>query len=288
VLPWFDRTGRFSPFKCAVLCCVVAPAIWIAVEAWQDWLGPRPVTEAIHQSGLWAIRLLAAGLAVTPLRLTSRWLKFNNARRILGVAAAAYALLHFLLYNLDQHFDLPHVAAEIVLRIYLTIGFLTFVGLGVLAATSTDAMIRRLGSQKWDRLHQLVYPLVTLATVHFFMQSKLDVSEPIIMAGIFALLLMHRLVQRTIGDLGPLGLAIFVAMVALATALGEALWYAFSTGAPLAMVLSADLDFSYTIRPVWYVLGSGGLLVLARLARPLIGAKRARPPAQKTQAAVAG
>jgi sulfoxide reductase heme-binding subunit YedZ len=265
--PWTDRTGRFAPLKCAAFAGVLAPAAWIVIEARFGGLGERPIMEAIHQSGLWAVRLLAVTLAVTPLRLALRWPKLISVRRILGVSALAYALLHVLLYVLNQHFDLAHVASEIILRIYLAIGFIAFCGLCVLGATSTDSMIVRLGAARWTRLHRFVYAIAILAAVHFFMQSKLDITQPIIMAGIFSLLLSHRIAHRWRGDLSALQSAGLAFSIAFATAFGEALWYRFSYGAPLIQVLAANLDFSYAVRPCWFVLGAGFILFVARLAR---------------------
>jgi sulfoxide reductase heme-binding subunit YedZ len=287
VLPWFDRTGRFSPLRFVVFWCVATPALWIAFEAWQGWLGSRPVNEAIHQTGAWAVRLLAVTLAVTPLKLALRWPKLIAVRRMLGLSVLAYALLHFGLYIFDQHFDLPHVAAEIVLRIYLAIGFVALAGLCVLGATSTDAMIRKLGAN-WTRLHRIVYAIAALGTVHFFMQSKLDVTQPIIMAGIFGLLMLYRVAQRVGGDLAAPSWALLAVAAASVTALGEALWFNFSVGAPLDVVLGANLDFSFTIRPAWYVLGVGALLVFARISRPFIAGARGRPQPQRVRAATVG
>ena len=109
------------------------------------WLEPRPFNEAIHQFGLWTIRLIFLALAVTPLRQILQWPRLILVRRMIGVAAFAYAITHLTLYTADQMFDLAKVASEIVHRIYLTIGFTAVLGLSALAATSTDGMIRRLG-----------------------------------------------------------------------------------------------------------------------------------------------
>ncbi|WP_036255210.1 sulfite oxidase heme-binding subunit YedZ [Methylocapsa acidiphila] len=283
--PWTDRAGRFSPLKFVVFLAVLAPAAWIVVEARHGWLGSRPVTEAIHQSGLWAIRLLAATLAVTPLRRASRWSKLISVRRILGVSALAYAALHLGLYGLDQHFDLVQIGSEIARRIYLTIGFAAFCGLCALGATSTDGMIARLGGTAWGRLQQLVYPIAIVATVHFFIQSKLDVSEPIIMGGLFALLFGFRIADRRFGDLSLFGLIGLAFVSALATAVGEAFWYAVSIRAPLAIVLAANFDFSYAVRPCWFVLGGGAILCAARLMRPIWAVSGGGSPATRRRMA---
>ncbi len=267
MLPWTDRTGRFSWLKAATFFGVLAPAAWIAIEASQGWLGPRPVTEAIHQSGLWAVRFLALTLAVSPLRAVSRLSGLLAIRRTLGLAALAYASLHLCLYVVDQKLALGHVAVEIVSRVYLAIGFVAFCGFCVLGATSTDRMIARLGARRWSRLHQFVYLAAAIATVHFFMQSKLDVTQPIMMAGIFALLLGFRVAQHRLGDLSVTRVVLVGAAATLATAFGEAAWYALSAGAPILLVLAANLDFSYAVRPAWFVLGAGTVLVAARLLR---------------------
>src|SRR3989442_13220515 len=102
---------------------------------------------------------------------------------MVGVASASYAVLHFSIYVRDQHFDILKVASEIVVRIYLTISAIGLAGLIVLASTSTDAAISRLGSGRWHALHRFVYAIAVLASVHFFMQSKLNTYEPVLMAG---------------------------------------------------------------------------------------------------------
>lgn len=269
--PWLDRTGRFSALRAVTFALIVAPAFWLGTEAVMGWFGPRPVTEAIHQFGLWAIRLLALSLAITPFRAATRASKLIGVRRMIGVAAFAYAALHLSLYVLDQHFALLHVASEIALRIYLTIGFATLVILAALAATSTDGMIKRLGAERWKRLHKWVYAAAALGTIHFFMQSKLDVSEPIMMGGIFAFLLADRALMRFVRDPAPWALAVLAVGISLATALFEAGWYAFAKGAPFLSVLDANLDFSFTVRPAWFVLAAGLALVAARILRVWIG-----------------
>ena len=152
-----ERSGRWSPVKVVAFAASIAPALWIAYQAATGDLGARPVTEAIHQAGDWALRFLFITLAITPAQRILHYPRIILARRTLGVASAGYALLHLSLYILDQHFDLFKVASEIVLRIYLLIGALALTGLIALASTSTDAAISRLGSARWNWLHRLVY-----------------------------------------------------------------------------------------------------------------------------------
>src|SRR4051794_30685087 len=176
--PWKDHTRRISPLKLATFLALFVPALWIAVAFTCGWLGSRPLNEAIHQLGLWTIRLIFLALAVTPLRYILQWSRLLTVRRMIGVAAFAYAIGHLGLYAADQAFDFAKIATEIALRIYLTIGFAAVLGLAGLAATSTDGMIRRLGERRWQRLHRLVLPNALLQLVPCCMRSKLDLLEP--------------------------------------------------------------------------------------------------------------
>src|SRR4030088_2493238 len=142
--PWQDYSGRLSPLKLAVFVALFLPGLWTAIAFGVGWLQPRPFTEAIHQVGLWMLRFLFIALAITPLRQILQWPRLLLVRRMVGVTAFAYAFMHLTLYTADQMFDLVKVATEIVLRIYLTIGIVAVLSLAALAATSTDAMIKRL------------------------------------------------------------------------------------------------------------------------------------------------
>jgi methionine sulfoxide reductase heme-binding subunit len=271
--PWLERSGRLSWLKLAVFVFLFAPGVWLAISLAEGWVGPKPVTEAIHTTGTWGVRILLLSLAVTPLRRLTQWNKLLLIRRMLGIGALAYLLTHFVLYVVSLHFDLLHVASEIVLRIYLTIGFVALLGFSVLGATSTDAAIRRLGPARWARLHQLVYLLIALGLLHFFMQAKLDVTEPTLMAGLFLLLMGHRLLAwRRLGDNLPALFALALCAGVL-TGLMEAGWYKVASGVPVWRVFQADFSFARSIRPAWWVALVGLALPAIRLARPLWSAK---------------
>ena len=115
---------------------------------------------------------------------------------MVGVAAFAYITGHLFLYFVDQHFALAHVASEIALRFYLTIGFVAWLGLAALAATSTDAMIKRLGGPRWSRLHKIVYAVAAIGLLHFYIQSKADVSEAVMMSGFYFVLMLFRVLLK--------------------------------------------------------------------------------------------
>jgi sulfoxide reductase heme-binding subunit YedZ len=251
-----EKGGRWSPEKISAFALAVAPILWLIGRLVLNDLGPRPVMESIHFTGRWAVRLILLSLAVTPARFLLSSLKLINARRTLGVAACLYAVLHFLLYVVDQKYNLATVASEIALRFYLTIGFATLMGLIALGITSTDAMIRRLGP-RWNTLHRASYLIGVLAILHFMLQKKLDIYEPTLMAGFLLWLLGYRLWRRygeRVTLLHLIGLALTSAVL---TALFEAVWYMAKTGVSPLMVLQANLMFDVDARPAWWTLAAG-------------------------------
>jgi methionine sulfoxide reductase heme-binding subunit len=285
VLPWNDYGGRLSPLKLVVFAALFVPAGWVLFAYGFGLLGARPLNEAIHQIGLWTIRLIFLALAVTPLRQVLQWPRLILVRRMIGVAACAYVLIHFTLYAASERFDLEKVASEIVLRVYLTIGFAALLGLAALAATSTDAMVRRLGAKHWQLLHRLVYAIAVLAVIHYCFQSKLDQWEPTVMAGLLGWLLGYRLLLWRFGRSGRLALP-WVGALSLAagigTALGEAAYFHLAFHAPLMRVLQADFSLQTGLRPAVVVLAIGLLVTAvggmrAATARP---AKRRLRPAR--------
>jgi sulfoxide reductase heme-binding subunit YedZ len=263
---WRDRTGAFSWLRVAALIAAVLPALWLVERTLTNDLGSRPINEALHFTGTWTIRFLIATLAVTPLRVLGRWPKLIGIRRYLGLTTFAYAALHFSLFVVDQRFDLVRVASEIALRIYLLIGFTALAGLSILAATSTDASIKRLGAQRWTKLHKIIFVVTPLAVVHAFLQSKIDVTDATIIAAFAVLLIALRLLKRYGNAENPLAVAAVAVGVALATALIEAAWFAVLTGVDPRLVLEADLDITMA-RPVWYALGAGLLMTLVAVIR---------------------
>lgn len=279
-LPWLDRSGRVSTFKSFVFLLLLMPGLYVG---WRLATGgyARPYILANHDLGLWAIRLLFVSLAVTPLRQALAWPKLIQVRRMTGVAACLYALAHFLFYALDKSLQWGVIATEIALRYYLTIGFVALLLITALGVTSTDGMVRRLGGKRWAWLHRAVYLIGILAVVHFFIQVKADVTEPFIMGGLFAWLMLYRVLARR----RPVS---FTALIVLAivlcglTAGAEAFYYHLKTNADMLRVLSANLSFGIGVRPAWLVGGIGLLIALLSLGRPLWtkGRERRAAPAR--------
>ncbi len=268
-MPWTDHAGRFSLLKAAVFAFTLYPAAWLLLRWGLTDLGPRPLTEAIHRSGDWAVRFLVFALAVSPARALLDWSRATLVRRMLGVAAALYAVLHLVLYVADQKWNVWTVASEIVLRFYLTIGFVTLLGLAVLAWTSTDAWQKRL-RQRWKSLHRLAYPLTGLALFHYALQAKINASDAVFWFGLFTWLMLWRALPRARqGQLSVL--AALAPAAALVTAATEVVWYGLATKVPAGRVLQANLAFDPLGRPASQVLLLGlavvGLAALRRMRR---------------------
>jgi sulfoxide reductase heme-binding subunit YedZ len=172
---------------------------WQFVDVWRtgsDALGADPVAEIEHRLGLWALRLLLATLAITPLRQLTGQPVLVRFRRMLGLYAFAYATLHLTAYlALDLRGYWSLVFEEIAKRPYITVGFAAWLMLLPLAVTSTAGWIRRLG-RNWARLHKLVYAVGVLAVLHFWWVVKTDVREPLLYAATLAVLLGWRAWKR--------------------------------------------------------------------------------------------
>ncbi|HMN86191.1 MAG TPA: ferric reductase-like transmembrane domain-containing protein, partial [Bauldia sp.] len=235
------------------------------------------------EAGDWTVYLLLVTLAVTPARRLFDWSKLIQVRRMIGLSALAYILLHFTLYIVDSRLDLGFVAREIVLRIYLTIGFAALLGLVVLGLTSTDGMIKRLGAIRWNRLHRILYVITPFAILHYYMQSKVDVTQPVLMSGFFFWLMGYRIMAARGIKEGLVPLLLLAVAAALLTVAVEAAWYGLATGIGARRVLLANLDFSVSIRPAWWVLAAGLAVAAASTFRKHFAAPR--PPARRTATA---
>jgi sulfoxide reductase heme-binding subunit YedZ len=173
----------------------LTPALVLLARALGNRLGANPVEELTLELGQWALRFLLLTLAATPLRRLTGWSALLRHRRLLGLMAASYALLHLLTYAvLDQGLLWSQIVGDILKRPFITAGMAAFVLLLPLAATSFDAAIRRVGARRWQALHRLVYAASALALLHFWWKVKADTAEPAIHLAVFALLLLARFV----------------------------------------------------------------------------------------------
>jgi sulfoxide reductase heme-binding subunit YedZ len=275
IVPWRDRHGRFLPLKAAVLAVGFIPGALLAWWWANSMLGARPVTEVIHGAGDWAIRYLLISLAITPAARVLNWPRLLTVRRMVGLTALAYALAHLTLFAVDQKFNLGVVASEIARRFYLTIGFVVLLGLGALGCTSTNGWMRRLGT-RWKRLHRAIYVLGTVALLHYFIQSKSNVSEPVFFSGLFIWLMLWRALplarQRSLFTLGALAV-----VAGLGAACIEFAWYGLATGINPWRVLAASETLRFGLRPAHYVVLTGLGVVLLAVLRRIMELPRMRP-----------
>lgn len=277
-----EKSGKWSPEKIVAFVGACVPILWLAWRAWSgDLSAARPVNDAIHSTGNYTVWLVIISLAITPARRLFMAPKLINMRRTLGVAAFCYAALHLTLYVVDQKYDLAKVVSEIALRFYLTIGFVALVGLIALAATSTDGMIKRLGGERWNRLHQAVYVIAILGVIHFLLQTKIEISESIMAAGFLVWLLGYRVLHRFVGNVTVVWQLVLTVAASVLTACGEAAWYSvLSSKAAGLRVFAVNLDWDLAPRPSHWVLIAGlGLMLAAYLwsLRPQPEKARKRP-----------
>jgi len=185
-------------YKPLVFVACLVPLLWLSSGAF-GWfglsLGADPVKELEHEAGKTALNLLLLTLAVTPVREITSQPQLLRLRRMLGLFAFFYVVLHFTIYVvLDLELNFRTLGADIAKRPYITIGFTALLLLIPLAVTSTNGMMRRLG-RRWVSLHRLIYVVAVLGVWHFYWQVKRDIREPLLYAGMLAILLGYRVVR---------------------------------------------------------------------------------------------
>lgn len=181
------------------LVAVVAlvPLVVLLYRFVTDDLGGEPIDALERQSGIWALRFIGVALAVTPLRILTRWSWLAPTRRTLGLLAFTYATVHLLAYAVvDMEANFGDVLEDITERPYATVGFLSWLMLLPLAVTSTRGWQRRLGGVRWQRLHRLIYVVAGTASLHYLWSVKKDVTRPLVYGAILAALLLARPLLR--------------------------------------------------------------------------------------------
>ena len=196
------KAWRFG-VKPVVFLLALLPALWLVQEWWLAFagqphdLGFNPNETSNRFTGDWALRMLLVTLALTPLSRLFRSNKPMLFRRMFGLFAYFYVCLHILSYVwLDMLFNWPELWADVLKRVYITIGMAAFLLLTPLAVTSTKGMIRRMGARNWQRLHRLIYVIGPLAIIHFFMMRKGFQLEPLVYGAILLLLFALRLLPK--------------------------------------------------------------------------------------------
>lgn len=188
------QPARLTTLKLTVFCVGMLPFARLVHGALNDALGANPVEAITRATGDWTLYFLCFTLAATPLRRLSGWVWPLRLRRMLGLFTFFYALLHFLAFLwFDHFFDLGEMWRDVLKRPFITVGFAAFILLLPLAATSSDAMMRRLG-RRWQQLHRLIYVIAALAILHFWWMraGKNDFAEPLLFGAIMTALLLLR------------------------------------------------------------------------------------------------
>ena len=185
--------------KPLLFVCALLPMGWLLFGAITGQLGPNPAEALVRSSGDWTLRFLCVVLAVTPVRVSFGLAPLARFRRMLGLFVFFYALLHFLAYSwLDKGMEFPEVAVDIAKRPFILVGFVSLLLLSMLAATSWNGAVRRLGALRWQRLHRVVYLIAGLAILHFFWMraAKNNFEEVAVYGAILGALLGWRVLHR--------------------------------------------------------------------------------------------
>lgn len=284
---WRDRRGRLSYLRVAVLALLLLPLAKAVLEAGAIAHGARPLNELIHRAGFWALVFLGVTLAVTPFRRIFRYGTLIEVRRMLGVGTFCYIAAHLALFFADQSYSFGKFFHEITHRVYLIIGAIAWLGLAALAATSTDGMVRRLGGLRWRRLHQAIYAIALLGLIHYFQQTKADVTVPTFAASLFLWLIGYRVLAwwQDTSELSTLSLLGLTTVVSLLTFAGEAVGIGIAFHVSPLRVLETVFDFDAGIRPGWQVLVAGLVVVAIDAVMARVRSRAPRAPRAREVAA---
>ena len=179
--------------KVAVFKVCVAPALWLMIGAFTGNLSANPIKDITEWTGTWALRFLLITLCITPLRKLTAWNEPIHYRRMLGLFAFFYGVLHFLIYAaLDQTFSIPGILQDVYKRPFITAGFFGFFVMIPLAITSTRKWIARLGGRQWRLLHRLTYVSAIAGVVHYLWLVKADTRRPLAYGVLLLMLLGFR------------------------------------------------------------------------------------------------
>jgi DMSO/TMAO reductase YedYZ heme-binding membrane subunit len=182
--------------KLLILVNGVVPLALLVWDQANNRLGANPQNFLILTTGMMTLVFLVLTMAVTPLRKITGWNWLIQFRRMLGLYAFFYGCLHFLcFFSLDRGFSISSTLTEMVKRKYLIVGSTALIVMIPLAITSTNGMIKRLGGKRWRALHRLAYVAAIAGAIHYYMQVKADVRQPLVFGALLAVLLGWRLVQ---------------------------------------------------------------------------------------------
>lgn len=191
---------RSRTLKVIVFLLCLGPLFALAYYRWTDDLTANPIEYITRFTGTWTLRLIAVTLAITPLRKLLRLPDLIRFRRMIGLFAFFYGVLHLITYVwLDKFFEWPEMVKDVVKRPFITAGFTSFVLMLPLVLTSTRGWIRRIGGRRWQLLHRLVYVSAVTGVIHYFWLVKADIRPPLFYAAIVGVLLLYRIAAWIVG-----------------------------------------------------------------------------------------
>jgi sulfoxide reductase heme-binding subunit YedZ len=189
-------TTKIHLAKIPIFLLCLVPLALLVRKALLGLLGANPIEVITHATGDWTMRFLLITLAVTPLRKLAHQPWLVRFRRMFGLFAFFYGMLHFLTWLwLDKFFDVHEMLADIAKRRFITVGMTGFALLIPLAITSTAGWIRRLGGRRWNALHRLIYVSAIAGVIHYLWLVKADIRKPLQYGAILAVLLGYRVIS---------------------------------------------------------------------------------------------
>lgn len=272
IAPWRDAAGRLSALKATTFAALLPPGLWMAGAALSGGFGRTLWASLVYYTGVWALWALLASLAVTPLARALRWPRLVLVRRMLGVGALVYTLLHVAAYIGLRKFDGLAMAAEILRRGSLLLALAATLVMCAMGATSTDGAVRRLGAQRWKRLQRCIYLAAPVALLHFLLSPLAVGPLPFTLAGLLGWLLAWRVMARRCGTPSAGATAVLTLSAAAATCAFELAWLATYQALPPLEIARANFDIELGLSATWTVLLAGA--AIAGLC-----AWRAAPPA---------
>jgi sulfoxide reductase heme-binding subunit YedZ len=277
VWPWLDNAGAFSWLRATALAVLLLPAASMIYDLRSGNFGPLPLIGFIYWSGVWATVLLLATLAVSPARRIFGWQRIVAVRRMIGVAAFLYSLVHLVVYFALHKWAFGEMGREIVTRLTLVVATLSLAGLTLLAVTSTDGATRRLGV-RWKRLHRTNYALTLLAVAHYLLSPGIFSAQYVAAGLLFWLMSWRALERRGLGE-APLVLTALALAATVFTVALEAAWmWAYQHVDPLEP-LGDNLTVEFGVPASWQVLAFGLVLAMAAFvvrSRPQSAARPGR------------
>jgi sulfoxide reductase heme-binding subunit YedZ len=274
IWPWQDRDRKFSRLKASAFALVLLPAIRFIYQFAAGDFGYLPIAfgNLTYWSGVWATVVLLAALAVTPALTILRWRALVDVRRMIGVTALVYTLVHIVLYFGLRSWNFALIANETVTRLTLVAATLSTVGLIALGATSLDAAIRYLGARNWQRLHNTNYLFSALAILHVAL-ARGTYPEQYLLTGIFVWLMAWRVLARYRWGADARALALLGAAACLFTACLEAGFQWGRRGYDVAGTLANNFNpamLEIGVPAAWQVLAFGLVFTLAAARRAVV------------------